>query len=542
VTEGENYLFQPSASDPDGDSLNFSIANKPVWASFDASTGTLSGNPADGSAGLYSDITISVSDGELSDSLASFAIQVDEAPPTLVAGPPVLASANVVDSNIVLSWTMENTVPEGGYDIFIDGVDTGTQYRTNNLSTSLSGLDLTQSHCFMVESRYTDSREFYPSNQLCSEVQIPNQAPAISGSPATLVTEGESYLFKPSASDPDGDSLNFSIANKPAWASFDASTGTLSGNPADGSAGLYSGITISVSDGELSDSLASFAIQVEEAPQTLVAGPPVLASANVVDTNIMLSWTMENAIPEGGYDIFIDGVDTGNQYRTSNTSVSLSGLDLSQSHCFMVESRYTDTSEFYSSNQLCSEAQGSANQAPVISGTPSSTATVGANYSFTPTASDADGDSLSFSVSNLPAWASFDNQTGTLSGDPQSMDVGSYDNILISVSDGTDSSQLAAFSILVEEQAALASASLDWAAPSTREDGTALSLSEIDGYRIYMGDSASSLVAVMDINDYSITEYTLTGIQQGDHYFAVTAYDKAGSESGLSNIILKTCN
>jgi hypothetical protein len=370
----------------------------------------------------------------------------------------------------------------------------------------------------------------------------PNEAPMISGTPGTSVTEGENYLFQPSASDPDGDSLNFSIANKPVWASFDASTGTLSGNPADGSAGLYSDITISVSDGELSDSLASFAIQVEEAPQTLVAGPPVLASANVVDTNIMLSWTMENAIPEGGYDIFIDGVDTGNQYRTSNTSVSLSGLDLSQSHCFMVESRYTDTSEFYSSNQLCSEAQGSANQAPVISGTPSSTATVGANYSFTPTASDADGDSLSFSVSNLPAWASFDNQTGTLSGDPQSMDVGSYDNILISVSDGTDSSQLAAFSILVEEQAALASASLDWAAPSTREDGTALSLSEIDGYRIYMGDSASSLVAVMDINDYSITEYTLTGIQQGDHYFAVTAYDKAGSESGLSNIILKTCN
>ncbi len=369
----------------------------------------------------------------------------------------------------------------------------------------------------------------------------PNQAPMISGTPATSVTEGENYLFTPGASDADGDSLSFSIANKPAWASFDTGTGTLSGSPASGSAGLYSGITISVSDGELSDSLASFAILVEEAPQTLVVGPPVLVSANVVDSNIVLSWTMENAIPEGGYDTFIDGVDTGPQYRTTSTSVSLGGLDLTQSHCFMVESRYTNTSEFYSSNQLCSEAQAAPNQAPSISGTPSSNATVSANYSFTPTASDADGDSLSFSVSNLPAWASFDNLTGTLSGVPQTMDIGTYENILISVSDGIDSNQLAAFSIVVEAQAVLTSTNLSWAAPSTREDGTPLTLSDIDGYRIYMGDSESTLVPVMDINDYSVTQYTLTGIEQGDHYFAVTAYDSAASESGFSNIIFKSC-
>jgi hypothetical protein len=458
-------------------------------------------------------------------------------------GAPNLISVEMVGSDSVLTWSHDYDTPLRGYEIHIDGIDTDEKYRTYSTSVAIGGLDLTQSHCFKVEARYNRRNNRYVSNELCSETQAePNQAPVISGKPATSITEGASYLFAPSASDPDGDTLSFSIANKPAWASFDSATGTLSGSPASGTAGLYSGISISVSDGELSDSLAAFAIQVDEAPVTLQAGPPTLTSASVVGSDIQLSWRMDNAIPEGGYDTFIDGVDTGTQYRTTNTSLSLSGLDLTQSHCFMVESRYTNSSEFYSSNQLCTEAQAAPNQVPVISGTPSVTATVGVNYSFTPSASDADGDSLSFSVSNLPGWASFDSVTGTLSGTPQSMDVGSDENILITVSDGTDTSQLAAFSILVEEAVTLTSTHLSWAAPSTREDGSTLALSDIDGYRIYMGDSASSLVLVMDINDYSMNEYTLNDIPQGDHYFAVTAYDNAGSESGLSNMILKTCN
>src|SRR3954469_3887345 len=36
---GVNYVFQPSASDADGDALSFSAANLPPWAAIDAQTG-----------------------------------------------------------------------------------------------------------------------------------------------------------------------------------------------------------------------------------------------------------------------------------------------------------------------------------------------------------------------------------------------------------------------------------------------------------------------------------------------------------------------
>ena len=51
-------------------------------------------------------------------------------------------------------------------------------------------------------------------------VSAPNRPPVISGSPATSVTVGQAYSFTPTASDPDGQALSFSIANRPSWATF----------------------------------------------------------------------------------------------------------------------------------------------------------------------------------------------------------------------------------------------------------------------------------------------------------------------------------
>lgn len=89
-----------------------------------------------------------------------------------------------------------------------------------------------------------------------------NSAPTISGSPADSVTVGERYSFTPTASDPDGDALTFSIENSPIWATFDTTTGTLSGDPTAGNVGSIDDIVISVSDGRLSDSLSTFSIAV----------------------------------------------------------------------------------------------------------------------------------------------------------------------------------------------------------------------------------------------------------------------------------------
>ena len=94
------------------------------------------------------------------------------------------------------------------------------------------------------------------------DLDAENLAPGISGNPATTVQVGGQYSFTPVASDPDGDLLTFSISGQPSWASFDASTGRLSGTPTASDVGSYANIVISVSDGDLSTSLMAFTISV----------------------------------------------------------------------------------------------------------------------------------------------------------------------------------------------------------------------------------------------------------------------------------------
>lgn len=89
-----------------------------------------------------------------------------------------------------------------------------------------------------------------------------NRAPTISGTPVTEAKANVPFRFAPAASDPDGDSLIFSVANLPGWASFDSLTGAITGLPSNADTGLYPGILLSVRDGRRSDSLTAFSLRI----------------------------------------------------------------------------------------------------------------------------------------------------------------------------------------------------------------------------------------------------------------------------------------
>src|SRR5690554_2211195 len=90
-----------------------------------------------------------------------------------------------------------------------------------------------------------------------------NRAPTLNGLPATSVVAGDDYLFQPTASEPDGDTLLFGVDGLPPWAEFDAVTGTLSGTPNEEHVGTYRGVVVWVTDGEAETLLPAFDIVVE---------------------------------------------------------------------------------------------------------------------------------------------------------------------------------------------------------------------------------------------------------------------------------------
>lgn len=172
------------------------------------------------------------------------------------------------------------------------------------------------------------------------------------------------------------------------------------------------------------------------------------------------------------------------------------------------------------------------NSPPTISGNPQTAVMMGNSYSFTPTASDPDEDQLTFSVENLPVWALFDASTGEVSGQPLLADVGVFQDLRITVSDGIDSASLAAFSVTVT-QGALGSVTLSWTAPTQNVDGTALT--DLAGYRFYYGTSSGSYTNQVQIDNPSINTYVIENLTPETYYIVATAIKRSGIESRYSN-------
>ncbi|WP_189608066.1 beta strand repeat-containing protein [Saccharospirillum salsuginis] len=275
-----------------------------------------------------------------------------------------------------------------------------------------------------------------------------NDAPSISGTPATTVAEDSAYSFTPTASDLESDPLTFSITNKPTWATFSTSTGALTGTPANDDVGTDSTIVISVSDGSASTDLASFDITVTNTndaptisgtPSTTVAEDsaysftPTSADVDVGDT---LTFSITNKPSWASFNTNTGALTgtpaNGDVGTTSNILISVSDGTVS-----------VDLATF---NLTVTNT----NDAPTISGSPATSVNEDSAYSFTPTANDVDLDaSLTFSIANKPSWATFSTSTGALTGTPANDDVGDYSDIVISVSDGTASTDLASFDITV---------------------------------------------------------------------------------------------
>jgi hypothetical protein len=170
-----------------------------------------------------------------------------------------------------------------------------------------------------------------------------------------------------------------------------------------------------------------------------------------------------------------------------------------------------------------------------ISGTPSTSATVGSAYKFQPTATDSAGKALSFSVSNKPSWATFSIANGLLSGTPTSSQTGTYSNIIISASDGISKSALPAFAIKVSTAtASTGSATVQWANPTQNTNGT--TLMNLAGVHLYYGTSASALTHEVTVASTTQISYTISGLTAGTWYFGAKAYNTSGIESAWSDI------
>lgn len=537
VRVGANYSFAPQASDPDADSLTFSINNRPGWLTFDSNNGRVSGAPAFGDEGTYNGIVIAASDGTDSTALPAFSITVEpntapNMPPEISGSAPAIATVGSQYSFAPVGFD-----PDGDPLVYsITNVPSWATFNTSNgrLTGTPGANDVGDFSGIAIS--VTDGMASASLAAFTVSVQPEIAAPTISGTPQTGVVAGTAYSFTPTATDSDGDTLSFSVQNLPVWASFDTATGALTGTPQAVHIGDHRDIVISVGDGVASSSLPAFTITVvdsNDAPQisgsppaTVESGQPYSFVPTATDPDgDTLSFSIQNRPSWAQFDTGSGALtgtpQAGDVGRFADIRISVSDGILSAALApFAID-------------------VAAGNRAPQISGTPATSVVAGQPYAFTPIANDADGDTLTFSIQGSPPWAQFDTATGALSGTPQAGDVGNYADIRISVSDGVLSSALTPFSIAVT-QVANGSTTLSWTPPTQNVDGTPLT--DLAGYRIYYGTTLGSYNNQLVIDNPGVTSVVVENLTPGTWYFVSTSVDSEGVESTFSNPLSQTIN
>jgi hypothetical protein len=363
-------------------------------------------------------------------------------------------------------------------------------------------------------------------------------APRITGTPVTSMTVGQTYSFRPTATDADGNRLTFSIANRPAWASFSSTTGQLTGAPFAEHAKVWSGIVISVTDGTTKVSLPAYSLTVK--PNSNLS--PTITGTPVTKATVGVAYAFQPTAkdPEGRTLTF--SIRNKPSWAAFSTSTGrLSGTPTvagTTSSIMIIVTDGVTSASLQPAFSITAVAPLLTNSAPTISGTPVTTAKVGTPYSFKPASSDANRDTLRFSVDNKPSWAKFDTMTGQLAGVPSF--AGTFSGIVIRVSDGKASVALPAFSIAVSPLSTglPGSVTVSWSAPTQNVDGS--TVTSLAGYRVRYGKSPSALSTVVTVPNAGIVNSVIQGLAPGVWYFTVTAFTSEGEESEDSAVVSAT--
>ncbi|MEO5332347.1 MAG: tandem-95 repeat protein, partial [Magnetococcus sp. YQC-5] len=266
LTTNEDTVYTGTllAADTDTSTLTYSIVTQPAKGSVtltNAATGAFSYTPTANVNGSDT-FTFKANDGTLDSNVATINVMI-----TPVNDAPVVTNGSfATDRDTVYNGTLSATDVDGAsltYSIvtppakgsvtITDAVTGAFSYTPN---PNISGSD---SFTFKA----TDGTLQSNTATMAITINAVNHAPVINGTPGKSVHVDTAYSFIPTASDVDpGTTLAFSIVNKPAWASFNTTTGQLSGTPTSISVGTTQGIVISVTDGVSPVSLPAFDLTV----------------------------------------------------------------------------------------------------------------------------------------------------------------------------------------------------------------------------------------------------------------------------------------
>ncbi len=404
ATQDSAYSYTLSSSDDDGDALSISATTLPAWLMLtDNGDGTalLSGTPGNAEVGNHN-VVIEVSDGVLTTS-QSFTINVANVndAPQITSSAAVNAAENQTAVTTITATDADADALSysitGGTDSALFSITSGGVLSFNSAPDFETPTDANSDGVYQVQVTVDDGQGGSAVQLISVSVSNVNDAPQIISSAITSATQDSAYSYTLSSSDDDGDALSISASTLPAWLTLtDNGDGSalLSGTPGNAEVGNHN-VVIEVSDGVLTSS-QSFTINVanvNDAPQITssvitsatqdTAYNYTLSSNDVDGDALSISATTLPAwlvlTDNGDGTALLSGTPGNAEVGNHNVVIEVSDGVLSSSQSFTINvANVNDAPQFTSSANV----NAAENQTAVT----------------TVTATDVDGDPLSYSI------------------------------------------------------------------------------------------------------------------------------------------------
>ncbi|MFC1768989.1 Ig-like domain-containing protein [Nanoarchaeota archaeon] len=401
ATEDTPYVYDVDATDVDLDTLEYTLLTNPSGMAINNITGEITWTPLNEHVGLNV-VNVEVSDGNLTDTQA-FSIEVEN-----VNDAPEFNESDPIPDQ---TWAEDSEASIDLSNYFIDPDGNDLNYSAGNTTVNII-IDIDGSVATLIPANEwngveyvtftaTDpSNESADSNNVTLTVTPVNDAPVITSTPITEAIEDTPYTYDVEASDLENDTLEYTLLTNPTGMAINNETGEITWTPLNEHVGLND-VSVQVSDGSLTD-VQNFAIDVNntnDAPEYNESNP-ILDKTWAEDT---LAY-----IDLNGHFTDIDG-DTLTYTSLGNSNIAITfengiaTLTPTQdwNGAEVVIFTATDPSnESIDSNNVTLTVT-PVNDAPVLDAIADITVVENETvYIVDPTATDVDGDDLTFSFTS----------------------------------------------------------------------------------------------------------------------------------------------
>ena len=441
------YLFGVAAFDPNvGDTLNYSLVAGPAGMSVNAASGELNWLPSDSHLGAHN-VTVEVSDPAGNFDRLSYSLNVVVPEPNDL---PVFSSLPVLEATVgrPYRYTLEAFDPDGGDVQYLLGgyVPQGLEMFDGQTVTWTPTIDQVREH--HVTFMAADAQGGIEEQSVTIQVKdlLENTPPSIQSDPTTQVGIDESYSYQVQATDDDGNELQYFLDESPVNMSIDKTTGLIQWT-SNIDQGETARISVVVTDGQGGIDTQTFGLKVM---------PLQINSAPIITSRAIALASVDQV-----YQYQVIATDADNDAITFELAASTDGITFNESGLLEWTPQVDQigaheivivvADEFgYRVRQSFTLTVSETNSAPQLTSSVPTTLYAESEWRQQFTASDADGDTLLWSLDGAVGDMTITSE-GLLSWTPLSAQIDETIAFTVTVSDTRGLSSTGNISIVIAE-------------------------------------------------------------------------------------------